>query len=159
MGLPDEVRSHFAGYDFGPPCSEADIRRAEAALGEELPAVLRELYLAFNGFLGPTNAAFFWPLFAWEPEHAGLVEMNSFFRGDVLFPQQLVSQCLFYGDNGCGPQWGLKRDLPGQVIQWDARWGEDFAVVGDSPLAVWLAEKRMYDALGEAGNASQGAVT
>ncbi len=75
--------------------------------------------------------------------------MNLFFRGDELFPQELVTQCLFFGDNGVGAQWGLKRDLPGKVILWDAEWGEDFEVVGDSPLEVWRTEKQMFDSLSE----------
>jgi SMI1 / KNR4 family (SUKH-1) len=139
----DTIRALFAGHHFGPPCTEADIRRAEALLGEPLPHVLRELYLAFDGFLGSTDAGFFWSLFGTE----GLVEMNRFFRDDDLFPQELVSRCLFFGDNGCGPQWGIKRDLPGKVMQWDAEWGEGFEIVGDSPLEVWRAEKQSYDAL------------
>ena len=145
MGMADEVRSHFAGHRFGSPCTEAAICRAEDALGEPLPPVLRELYLAFNGFLGPTDATFFWPLFESEPGAGGLVEINQFFRGDDLFPQDLVTRCLFFGDNGIGPQWGLHRDRPGQVIMWDARWGAEFEVTGDTPLAAWLAEKRFYD--------------
>lgn len=145
MALADEVRSLFPGHRFGAPCSEADIRRAEAALGEPLPTPLRELYLAFDGFLGSTDAGFFWPLFGRE----GLVEMNQFYRGDELFPQELVSQCLFFGDNGCGPQWGFKRDLAGKVVQWDAEWGADFEVVGDTPLDVWRAEMQRYESLGE----------
>lgn len=143
MSQPDEVRALFAGQHFGAPCTDADIRRAETALGEPLPPILRELYLAFDGFLGPTNAGFFWSLF----EREGLVEMNRFYRDDPLFPQALVSQCLFFGDNGCGPQWAFKRDLPGKVIRWDAEWGEDIEVVGESPLDVWRAEKQMYDDL------------
>jgi hypothetical protein len=147
MAAADEVRALFPGHRFGAPCSAADLRRAEAALGEPLPPALRELYLAFDGFLGPTDAAFFWPLFG----HEGLVEMNQFYRGDALFPQELVAQCLFFGDYGCGPQWGLKGDTPGKVIRWDAEWGTDFEVVGDSPLEVWRAAKQWYDALAEGG--------
>src|SRR4051812_13986193 len=145
MSQADEIRALFAGHHFGPPCPDTDIRRAESMLGEPLPPALRELYLTFDGFLGSADACFFWPLFGRE----GLVEMNQFFRGDDLFPQELISQCLFFGDNGCGPQWGIKRDLPGRVIQWDAEWGTDIKVVGDSPLDVWRAEKQMYDSLGE----------
>jgi len=139
----DETRVLFAGRRFGPPCSEADVQRAEQALGELLPNVLRGLYLEFNGFSGSTDASFFWPLFGRE----GLVEMNQFYRGDNLFPQELVASCLFFGDNGCGPQWGFKRDLPGKIIQWDGEWGTDFEVVGESPLDVWRAEKHKYDSL------------
>ncbi len=151
MSQVDEVRANFAEFQLGAPCSEADIRQAEEALGEKLPAVLWELYLAFNGFLGPTNATFFWPLFAPKPGYAGLVEMNSFFRAGDPFPQDLVSQCLFFGDNGIGQQWGIKKDLPGKVIEWDARWGMDFEIAGDNPLAAWLAEKQCYEELDEQG--------
>jgi hypothetical protein len=149
MNIPEEVRSQFADYPFGPPCTEAEIRKAEAALGESLPEMLVELYLAFDGFLGPTNAEFMWRLFANDERTSGLVEMNQFLRGDDLFPQHLISQCLFFGDNGCGPYWGTKRDLIGKVIQWDAEWGDDFEVVGDTLLEVWLREKQMYDALAQ----------
>jgi hypothetical protein len=145
MTVVNEVRKLFVGHRFGAPSTEADLRRAEAVLGEPLPPDLRQLYLAFDGFLGPTDAAFFWPLFGRE----GLIELNQFYRDDELFPQELVSRCLFFGDNGCGPQWGFKRDQPGKVIQWDAEWGADFEVVGDSPLEVWRAEKQFYDSLGE----------
>ena len=145
MEQADEVRALFVGQHFGAPSTEADIRRAEALLCEPLPPVIRELYLAFDGFLGPTDAGFFWPLFGAE----GLVEKNRFLRSNDLFPQKLVSQCLLFGDNGCGPQWGIKRDRPGKVIQWDAEWGTDFEVVGDSPIDVWKSEKPLYDATDE----------
>jgi hypothetical protein len=143
--LPDEVRSFFAGFRFGPPCTEADVRRAEAALGEPLPPPLRACYLAFDGFFGPTDARFLWPLFGYP----GLVRSNQFYRGDDLFPRDLVTRCVFFGDNGCGPQWGIHRDLPGKVVQWDAEWGEDFEVAGDGLLEVWAAEKRLFDEAGE----------
>ena len=144
VGVAECVRTHFAGRRFGPPATEAAIRQAEEALGEPLPPALRELYLAFDGFSGPTDAAFFWPLSAPEPE-AGLVEMNLFFRGDDLFPQELVYRCLFFGDNGIGSQWAFHRDRQGQVIKWDAEWGTEVEVAGATPLEAWLAEHRFYD--------------
>jgi hypothetical protein len=147
MGLPDDVRACFVGFAFGPPCAESEVRRAESELGEPLPSVLRDLYLAFDGFDGPTGAVFLWPLFARGKNAPGLVEMNLFYRGDDLFPQELVSQCLFFGDGGCGPQWGIKRDASGQVILWDAEWGDEYEVAGEGPLEVWATEKRMYEEL------------
>src|ERR1700729_3646404 len=100
MNLPEEVKRQFAGFRFGAPCSEADIERAEAALGEPLPDVLRELYRAFDGFLGPTDAVFFWPLFAGRPGAAGLVDMNLFLRAEDDFLSDFVSRCIFFGDDG-----------------------------------------------------------
>ena len=71
----------FAGFRIGPPCTEADVHRAEAALGETFPPPLRACYLAFDGFIGPTDARFLWPLFGYP----GLVRSNQFYRGDDLF--------------------------------------------------------------------------
>lgn len=143
MTAADEVRAMFAGHSFGPPCAPADIHLAETALGETLPLILRELYLAFDGFRGSTDAQFFWPLFGRD----GLVEMNQSFRGPEDFPRELVSKCLFFGDEGTGPQWGLKRDLPDKVIRWDAEWGSDFEIAGDNPVDVWRAKKEQYECL------------
>lgn len=143
---PADVRHHFAAYEFGSPCTEEQLARAELLLGERIPSLLRDLYLAFDGFLGPTHASFFWPLFEKRPGAGALVEMNRFLRSGE-FPEPLMSQCLFYGDAGVGPCWGLKRDMPGKIILWDAEWGDDFEIVGTNPLEVWLEGKRKHDAL------------
>ena len=146
----EKVKAKFPDAIYGPPCSDADIRRAAAALDESLPAVLKKFYRAFNGFRGPTNAGFFWQLFASKKNPTGLVEMNRFFRenADDPFPREIVLQCLFFGDDGIGAQWAFKKDLPGKIIKWDARWGTDVEVVGDTPLEAWLAEKAIYDEMG-----------
>lgn len=148
--MPDEaekVKAAFPDAAYGDPCSAGDIQLAREALGEPLPSILEELYRAFNGFLGPTNAGFFWRLVGAPTNPTGLVELNTFFRenaGDP-FPRDIVSQCVFFGDNGIGAQWAFKKDLPGKIIKWDAEWGTDIEVVGDSPLEAWIAEKRFYD--------------
>lgn len=144
---PAEVRRHFAGYSFGEPCTAEQLVQAEMLLRQPIPAELRQFYLGFNGFLGPTNAQFFWPLLEEKPGKSALVEMNRFFRDDDVFPRELTSACLFYGDAGGGSQWGLKADLPGKIILWDPEWGVDFEVVGTDMLEVWLQEKRKYDDL------------
>jgi hypothetical protein len=149
MSLADDIRSHFFGFEFGAPCSETEIQQAEAALCERIPAILRELYGSFNGFRGPTNAAFFWPLFSPKPDYSSLVATNRFFRQGDPFPQELIKECLFFGDSGIGFQWGLKKDLPGKIIRWDARWGMEFEIAGNTPLDAWLEEKKNYDELTE----------
>ncbi|MFL5327864.1 MAG: SMI1/KNR4 family protein [Gemmataceae bacterium] len=143
----DKVKGEFPNATYGPPCSDADIERATAAMGEPLPAVLEEYYRAFNGFRGPTNAGFFWQLFTSNENPTGLVEMNKFLRENAndLFLYEIVSQCLFFGDDGVGAQWAFKKDLPAKIIKWDARWGSDIEIVGASPLEAWLAEKEFYD--------------
>ncbi len=147
MNLPQRIRDHFPDATFGHPCSQSDVTRAEQALGEQLPKMLRELYLAFDGFRMPEGGGLdaLLPLFGRE----GLVGMNAFFRNGAEFPTKLVSQCLFFGNDGIGGYWGFKRDLPGKIIRWDAEWGEDFEIDSDTPLDAWLAERRKYEELKE----------
>jgi hypothetical protein len=75
--------------------------------------------------------------------------MNRFFRenADDPFPRGIVSQCLFFGDDGIDAQWAFEEDLPGKIIKWDASWGTDVEGVGDTPLETWSAEKKRYDRL------------
>lgn len=143
---PAEVGRHFAGYRFGEPCTAEQVARAESILRQPIPLDIRRLYLDFNGFLGPTDSPFFWPLFEQTPGGPALVEMNLFYRNDSVFPHELTSMCLFFGDAGGGSQWGVKADLPGKIIVWDAEW-DDFEVAGTDILQVWLEEKRKYDEL------------
>lgn len=147
MGMPEEVRRLFTDdydeYVFGPPCSEADIERAEAALGDPLPPQLREMYLAFNGFTGCTGAAFLWPLFG----ELSLVDTNRHYRDNDVFPQAITSACLFFGDNGCRQLWGFMDDVPRRVVRWSLSWPDAVEDAGDSPLAAWADEKRIYDEL------------
>jgi hypothetical protein len=141
----DELQSYLCEHDFGPPCSQDDIATAESVLGQRLPKVLRDLYLAFNGFKLPyqESSAYFWPLFADGPMY-GLVKMNQFFRQGYEFPRKFVLQCLFYGDDGVGGFWGITRNLPNSIIYWNASWGADFEIAGDDPIEVWIAAARMY---------------
>jgi hypothetical protein len=102
--LPQWIRDHFPDATFRDPCSQADVTRAEQALGEQLPKMLRELYLAFDGFRMPEGGGWdaLLPLFGRE----GLVGMNDFFRNGAEFPTKLISQCLFFGNDGIGGHWG-----------------------------------------------------
>ncbi len=143
MSQPEEVRELFRDYPFGTPATLESLQRAERELGELLSPILRELYLAFDGFEGPTRAQFFWPIFA----RAGLVEFNRFLRAGDEFPHEFVCSCVFFGDGGIGSMWGIKRDLPDSVILWDAEWGEDYEVVGRAPLDAWRQAKCDFDAI------------
>jgi hypothetical protein len=97
METADSIRAEFADAVFGPSCPPAEIARAEAALGEEFPAELRELYLAFNGFSVPGDQAYLWPLLASRPHQDALLETNLALREESRFPEHLAAQCLFFG--------------------------------------------------------------
>src|SRR4051794_353112 len=101
MTPPEAVRKHFAGNRFGSPCSASEIERAELMLKQRIPDLLRELYLAFDGFYGPASTSFFWPLFSSEEMPGyGLVDSNLGLREDTVshYPA-FVFDTLFFGGN------------------------------------------------------------
>jgi hypothetical protein len=143
---PEDVKQLFAGNRFGPPCDEAQLAGAEAELQVVIPPELRCFYLAFDGFLGPAAAYFFWPLFSGGNRgDIGFVERNRGLRAGCEFPKELMHQCLFFGDDGCGSNWGLHQGVPGKVIAWEGALGEKFEIAGTDPGDVWLRMKRRYD--------------
>ena len=145
MSIAHEVRCIFEGFNFGPPCTPEDLVRAEHELGHPLPAVLRELYLSFDGFLGPTAAVFFSPLLQ-RDNSAGdsLVSFTRFLRGEDYFPG-FHQRAVIFGSDGCGSNWGMLIDSPGVVFEWHPEQGEEYTVVGTSPLDAWLKGKALYE--------------
>jgi hypothetical protein len=149
MTMVEEVRGNFEG--FGAPCSSADLERAEQELGHQLPAILRELYVAFDGFSGPAAASFFYPLLKGDdPDAASLVGLNLFLRGEDYFPA-FLHEAVIFGSNGCGSYWGLRLDSPGDVFEWHPEDGEAYMIVGGSPLDAWLRGKSLYAKSGSEG--------
>lgn len=63
MFKPEDVRRAFANGVFCGHALEAVIAQVKQALGHALPGQLRSLYLACDGFQGPTGANFLFPFF------------------------------------------------------------------------------------------------
>jgi hypothetical protein len=139
MDNPSTVRDAFQEYDFGQPASLELLANAEAKLGHRLPPVLRNYFLAFNGFKGPTGSDFFYTI-----DH--LVEMTLFFRSEDYLPKFLHG-AVALGDDGTGPCWLIRLDRPDTIIEWDAEWGDDFEVLQGSLVEIWLARKAVYDGI------------
>lgn len=62
MSFSQRVKEAFPTGHFGAPCSMADILEAERELQIALPEVLKEFYLAFNGFRGGGYSEFYFRL-------------------------------------------------------------------------------------------------
>jgi hypothetical protein len=147
MSMIEDLRGAFAGYDFGPPISPEEIDEAEWTLGHALPAVLRDLYSAFDGFQGPTATNFFYPLIRPRPSSGPtLVEQTLWLRSEDYFPE-FFRRSVAFGDYGCGSYWGIRLDAPDEVFEWHPSDGEAYQVIGNDPLTVWLEAKRGYDEL------------
>src|SRR4051812_27082217 len=104
--IAEATRHAFPEAHFGPPATAADLARAERELGEPLPAVLRELYLSFDGF--STGAPWLYDLFG---SQNGLLAMNREFReGPEYYDlRKFMRSCVFFGDDNLGSFWAIKR--------------------------------------------------
>ncbi|WP_435010977.1 SMI1/KNR4 family protein [Tundrisphaera lichenicola] len=143
----EDVLEAFAGYPFGPPCTQDELDEAEWTLGHPLPEVLRDLYTSFDGFSGPTSAVFFYPLIRPRPfSDVTLVEQTLRLRFDDNFGN-FFRHAVLFGDYGCGTSWGIRLDAPDQIFQWNPSDGEPHEIVGFDPLTDWLDQKQRYDAL------------
>src|SRR5271168_4574213 len=99
------LRQLFPEGSFGIPCSEVQIVDAERALGHKLPPLLDELYRSFDGFTGPTNARFLYPLLVPPSAMAtSLVAHTKFLRSETDFPP-FLQRVVALGDTGVGPCW------------------------------------------------------
>ncbi len=125
---------HCNAHGFGIPVASGDVDFIEQQIEFIFPLELRSCYLSFNGFLGPTDACFLWPLR--NSGGLGILEMNRSLRSSHDFPRQLMEKCLFFGDWGTGPYWGYHKDCDG-VIAWDGEWGDAFEVRGMNLLEAW----------------------
>lgn len=148
MTLASDVRTAFAVYPAGLPCTEEEIAFAEKKLGHPLPSAVRDLYRAMNGFLGPTESRFLYPLLDAAADSSGtsLVGHTLFLRSEDYFPD-FLAKAIAVGDDGTGPAWLVFLDQPDKVALWDAEWGDEFEWLEGSLLDVWLKAKEMYDAI------------
>ena len=127
---------------FGPPCTAAEIARAEREIGQALPAFLRELYLACDGFRGPTGSLL-WPLFG----DNGLVGYNRSVRVDRNVPA-FVRGVVFFGDDGIGGTVGAVYAVdparPDRILEWYVNEPEP-AVAAANVFELWRSRQQEYD--------------
>ncbi len=141
-----DVRRAFPQGTFGSPAAPETIAEAERLLGHQLPEPVRSLYLEFDGFQGPTNAHFLFPILD-RPASGGesLVTYTKFFRSESYFPAWL-QHALALGDNGTGATWFILLDQDNRLVRWDAEW-EEYEVVEGSLLDAWIAERKLYGSI------------
>ena len=141
MTNSSRISEVFAGHQFGAPASVDLVRDCESRLGHPIPAPVRQLYLAFDGFRGPTDSRFFYSL-------EELLEVNVFLRSGE-FPA-FLEKWLAVGDPGTGSYWIVPIEGRFEVREWDAEWGEDVEVLVGDLVDVWAAKKQLYDSFDEA---------
>jgi hypothetical protein len=143
---PEDVRRAFPEGIFRKPATAAAIAQAEHELGHSLPDQLRNLYLEFDGFQGPTGANFLFPVFEWAgPNSESLLTYTQFFRGEDYFPDWL-EHAVALGDNGTGTTWFVLLNQGERLVRWDAEW-EEYKHVDGSLLDAWVAGRKIYESI------------
>ena len=146
MNIAQQIRELFEGFPFGAACTPSDVVKAEELLGHPLPPMLTELYLNFDGFAGPTNAAFFYPLLTPSSfSNTSLVEHTLFLRSEDHFPA-FLQRAVAVGDYGVGPCWVILMDSPDRIIEWDGEW-DDYEALEGTLVDVWRGKKELYETL------------
>jgi hypothetical protein len=146
MFTPEDVRKAFANGVFRRPAIAAVIAQVEQALGHGLPDQLRSLYLAFDGFQGPTGANFLFPVLEQATKGSeSLLTCTQFFRNEDYFPEWL-QHAIPVGDNGTGATWFTLLEEGERLVRWDAEW-EEYEEVEGTLLDAWIAERKLYESI------------
>ena len=132
------VRAHFSTGRFGPACTSEDITRAEAKLGVRLPSALKDLYLSFDGFRGPTNAQYLFPLLSCTDGGSSLCDMTLFFRS---WEQIDLSRFIFFGSSSGDECWGISIDDPKKIIAYHHHMENEYEVAGSEIFQVYLDDE------------------
>ena len=131
-------------FTHGDPCGTDEFEQAEKSLGHMLPPELVRIYKLANGFRGPTNAAFLYPLQEGQSfNQETAVGLTRFFRQDPGH-SELWKRAVAFGDFGIGATWGINIDT-NQVFEWWPDDGEQIIELGTSIFDVWGKKKEWYD--------------
>jgi len=136
-----KIREHFPDGIFAPPCTLNTVVAVESALGVSLPQPLRELYLAFDGFRGPGNAQYLFPLAHCVSPGSSLLALTQFFR-DWESPD--LSRFIFFGSSTVDHAWGLSLDDSRKIIAYHHHMEDEYEIVGSDIYEVYIADEQRY---------------
>jgi len=136
-----KIREHFSSAIFGAPCTIEDIAAAESTLGITLLGSLRELYLAFDGFRGPGNAQYLFPLLNCTDGGSSLLAMTELFR-DWKSPD--LSQFIFFGSSTADESWGLSLDAPRKIIAYHHQMEDRYEIAGSDIYEAFVADEQRF---------------
>jgi hypothetical protein len=131
------VDQHF------PPADPAEVDQVERELGVPFPDWLRRIYLASDGFVGPSGVRYLYRL----KERNGVSDFNLFLRQEWTDATWLKDAIVF-GDNGLGGsstvQWGT---LNGRLVEWCLGDGPEYQLLDVDIFGLWEREQRTWDEL------------
>jgi hypothetical protein len=138
------LREIFPPSDFGAAASIDAVELAEREIGCKIPSPLRELYLEFDGFYGPTAIPFFYRLGS-RDDDPSLVYWNVLFRAGQEFSSEFMSRYLFFGSDGCGGNWAVPLSGDVCIVRWYPDMGDRVERLTDDFVRFWSEQKSLYD--------------
>jgi hypothetical protein len=135
------LRDAMRVESFGPPADPAAISAAAERLGVAFPSWLRDLYLACDGFLGPTA----WPYLLPLSGHDGVVEFTEFLRGQDWAPLWLNRAVVFGSNVGSGSCTVTFCALGGDLIEWCLGDGAEFTRFDGTVYDLYRREQAGWD--------------
>ena len=126
---------------FGLPADLLAIRTAEDRLGVLFPQWLRDLYLACDGFLGPTAWPYLFPLEGGD----GVVEFTEFLRGEDWTPPWLTRAVVFGSNVGGGTGTVNYAALDGELIEWCLGDGGEATRFDGSVIDLYRREQALWN--------------
>ena len=145
----DRVRQHLLDVmrveTFYPPADASAIAAAEAKVRVAFPHWLRELYLACNGFRGPTQWEYLIPLEGRE----GLVEFTEFLRAEDWAPPWLSRAVVFGSDINSGTLTTHFVALDGKLVTWTLGDAGEFVPFDGTVYDLYRREQAGWDELKE----------
>jgi hypothetical protein len=117
------------------------IADVERQLNVPMPPWLREVYLSCNGFSGPTDECYLYPLHGRE----GVGEFTLFLREQEWAPAWLECAIVFGYIGGSGSTTAHTVALDGQLIEWCYGDGERYTVLEGGLLDLWGKIQARWD--------------
>jgi hypothetical protein len=142
MSIIDRISAVMRVTQYFPPADPKDVDHVEQELGVRFPPWLRQIYAAADGFLGPTEVRYLYPLLPTN----GVLDFTRFLRADWRDAVWL-QRAIVFAENGLGgsltTHWAA---LDGQLIEWCYGDGAEYRVLDVDIFAVWAREQLKYDA-------------
>lgn len=136
----DRIQAVMPEASFDLPATSEMIARAEQALAVPFPEWLRTIYLACNGFRGPTAVRYLYPLDGRD----GAVEFTLFLRSEWSLPW--LDRTIVFSDNGIGGSstvhWAI---CDGKLIEWCYGDGGEYTLADGDLFDLLAREQSLWD--------------
>lgn len=144
--MVEKIKQYFTNGRFSFPATEKEVNEVENKLGIKIPAVLKELYLSFDGFReGTGNSSYLIPL-RYNEGTGSLVEINKFYWGEYMeyYPNLNFKNYLFFGSSSSDEIWGINLDNETEIIAYHHHMEDEYEIAGNDISQVYINDQESF---------------